>query len=190
MWIYDLSGASSMRRLTVQGKIAIRSGPPTEKESRFSPIAKATLPFSGSAPMAAGPPNASPGQSLGLRTSRNRGRRRATGSCSVCSERVERHSCLCGRFPSGQEGGTVWRRPVVHRQSGQVGLFARWAVGRLHVGRNGHDGRASSQSRRQAPSIRSRKVGPPLPCGCRMERESFTLIRKPHLQEAQEDSSS
>ena len=48
----------------------------------------------------------------------------------------------------------------------------------------------SSQSRRQAPSIRSRKVGPPLPCGCRMERESFTLIRKPHLQEAQEDSSS
>ena len=136
-----------------------------------------------------GPPNASPGQSLGLRTSRNRGRRRATGSCSVCSERVERTVSL-------------WTFSLRDRKAEPFG-GVQLSTANLARSVFSPDGRwvayMSDETGMTAVYVQPvpatgakypiSKVGPPLPCGCRMERESFTLIRKPHLQEARDSSS-
>jgi serine/threonine-protein kinase len=52
VWIYDLSGVTSMRRLTLAVAIVFLSGPPTASTSRFSPTAAVISASSGSVPTA------------------------------------------------------------------------------------------------------------------------------------------
>ena len=77
-----------------EGTTGFRSGPRTVHASRFSPIATATSPSSGSPPTAAAPPNASRSPNRANHMCRSPGLRRPTGSCSA-SRRGP--TCRCGR---------------------------------------------------------------------------------------------
>ena len=149
-----------------EGTTAFRSGQRTASASRFSPIATATSPSSGSPPTA------------GHRRTPDEARTgRITCAGVVVSEgrpaSVQRHEgvrrVVVDVLAAGQEGDAVRRGPLV--ESHRRGVLARWAMGGLREHRTGHDddlrpaisshGRQVSALRERSPTTRMQSIWSP-----------------------------
>ena len=177
MWIYDLSGASSMRRLTVQGRNRYPIWSADGERVAFQSDREGDVAIFWQRADGTGPPNASPGQSLGLHFPESWSPQggflfsvfRASGTCS-CLWTFSLRDRKAEPFGGVQLSTANLARSVfspdgrwVAYMSDETGMTAVYV--------------------QPVPATGAKypisKVGPPLPCGCRMERESFTLIRKP-----------